>query len=176
MQLLKVLYVPNLFYNLLSVSKAAETGNTTKFTRTGCDIIDRRRKVIAFATKVGNLYYLEYCRKEKVNVTDIKNKERLWHHRYGHLGEQNLQKLSKTNMLEHFDYDTKKRISFCEANVDGKYYRSPFEKKKRHTLSAKPLELVHSDVCGKIGEKSQDKLSISSHSWMTTQGTLGYIP
>ena len=154
-KLQKVLYVPNLSYNLLSVSKAAETGNTTKFTGTGCDIIDRKRKVVAFATKVGNLYYLEYCRKEKVNVTDIENKERLWHRRYGHLGEQNLQKLSKTNMLEHFDYDTKKRIGFCEACVGGKHHRSPFEKKKRHTLSAEPLELVHSDVCGKIGEKSQ---------------------
>ena len=73
----KVLYVPKLSYNLLSVSKVAEAGNTTKFNRTGCEIKDGKKKVIAFATRVGNLYYLEYCRKEKVNLTGTENKERL---------------------------------------------------------------------------------------------------
>lgn len=55
----KVLYVPKLSYNLLSVSKAAEVGNTTNFSGTGCEIVDRKGKVTAFATKVGSLYYLE---------------------------------------------------------------------------------------------------------------------
>ncbi len=77
-------------------------------------------------------------------MTNADSKERLWHRRYGHLGEQNLQKL---------DYDSKKRIGFCETCVGGKHHRSPFEKSKRHTTD--PLELVHSDVCGKMGEKSQ---------------------
>ncbi len=59
----RLLYVPKLSYNLLSVSKASEAGNTTKFSRLGCEIIDRKGKVAAFATKAGSLYYLEYCRK-----------------------------------------------------------------------------------------------------------------
>ena len=50
-------------------------------------------------------------------MTDIENKEQLWHRRHGHLSEHNLQKLSKTNMLEHFDYDTNKRIGFFEARA-----------------------------------------------------------
>ena len=87
----KVLYVPDLSYNLLSVSKAAEAGHTTKFSGTGCEILDGKKKVTAFASKVGSLYYLEYCRKEEANATNDNNKERLWHRRYGHVGETNIQ-------------------------------------------------------------------------------------
>ena len=43
--------------------------------------VDQNGTVVAFATKVGSLYYLEYCRKDKVNVTNS-NKEQLWHRRY----------------------------------------------------------------------------------------------
>ncbi len=38
-RLKNVLYEPKLSYNLLSVSKATEAGNTTKF---GCEIVDRK--------------------------------------------------------------------------------------------------------------------------------------
>ena len=107
---------------------------------------------MAFATKVGSLYYLEYCRKEQANTTDDNNKERLWHRRYGHVGEKNLQKLAKTKMVERFDYDTQKQIGFCESCVGGKIRLNPFEQSRRRTKQ--PLELIHSDVCGKMDEKS----------------------
>ena len=148
----KVLYLPNLSYNLLSVSKAAETGHTTSFSSTSCEIVDQKRRVTAFATKVGSLYYLEYCRKENTSRNDD-SKERLRHRRYGHVGEQNLQKLAKDEMLQQFDYDTNKRVGFCESCVGEKMHRSPFEQSRRHTTG--PLELVHSDVCGKMEEKSR---------------------
>lgn len=69
----KILYVPNLTDNLLSVSKVMEAGYTTKFSGTGCEIVDQREKVIALTTRVGNLYYLEYCCKEEVNMSDSKS-------------------------------------------------------------------------------------------------------
>ena len=148
-----VLYVPKLSYNLLSVSKAAEAGNTARFSRTGCDIVNQKGKVIAFATRAGSLYYLEYCRKERANTSSTANRERLWHRRYGHLGEQNLQRLVNSEMTEQFDYDAKNSIGFCETCVRGKLHRSPFESSRRR--ASEPLELVHSDVCGKMGDKSQ---------------------
>ena len=45
-----VLYVPKLSYNLLSVSKASEARKTTKFNSSGCEIVNRHKKVVAFAT------------------------------------------------------------------------------------------------------------------------------
>ena len=82
------------------------------------------------------------------------NEERLWHRRYGHLNEQNLQKLARKEMVKHFDYNVivKKDVGFCEACVEGKHHRSHFEASKTHV--SEPLELVHTDVCGKMREKS----------------------
>ena len=91
----KVLFVPKLSYNLLSVSIAAKAGNSTKFSKSGCEIFDKTGRITAFATKVGNLYYLEYVRKgQQLSVAEKESKERLWHRRYGLLGEQNLHKIT----------------------------------------------------------------------------------
>lgn len=52
--LLNVLFVPKLSYSLLSVTKVSETGKTTRFNNSGCEILNGDHKVIAFATRVGN--------------------------------------------------------------------------------------------------------------------------
>ena len=50
-------------------------------------------------------------------MTNSDSKERLWHRRYGHLGEQDLQKLAIKGMIEQFDYNAKKQIGFCETCI-----------------------------------------------------------
>ena len=57
-------------------------------------------------------------------------------------------------MTERFDYDAKKGVGFCETCICGKHHRSLFENTKK-TLSTEILELVHTDVCGKMGERSK---------------------
>ena len=147
-----VLLLPKLSYSLLSVSKASEAGKTTRFDNSGCEIVNQDKKMIAFATRVGNLYCLEYCRKsQRVNVAE-RNKERLWHRRYGHIGEQKLQRMAKGELVRQLDYNASRSIGFCETCVGGKHHRTPFNSSK--TQSTELLELVHSDVCGKISEKS----------------------
>ena len=57
-----VLYVPDLKYNLLSVSKSAELGKKVEFERSGCKIVDiGTGEVVARASKKGQLYYLDCC-------------------------------------------------------------------------------------------------------------------
>ena len=148
-----VLLVPNLSYSLLSVSKACNAGKITKFNKSGCEILNEEKKVIAFTTRAGNLYHLEHCGiPQSVNVTDKKSQETLWHRRYGHLGEQNLQKIAREQLVKKFDYDISKRIGFCETCIGGKHLRTPFASSTTQTTEV--LELVHSDVCGKMQEKS----------------------
>ena len=53
-----VLYVPKLSYNLLSVSKVTESGKAVKFSDASSEILDEKQKLIATATRVGCLYYL----------------------------------------------------------------------------------------------------------------------
>ena len=64
-----------------------------------------------------------------------------------------MQALAKNKMLNGLDFDWKQESSFCEYCVKGKSHRLPF-----HQSIAKrtdyPLELIHSDVCGKIGTQS----------------------
>lgn len=111
-------YVPGLSYSLLS---ASSTGNTTSFDKAGCEIVNDQRNVIAFATRVGNLYHLKYCCKsQSANVADKANKEKLWHRRYGHLREENLKRLVRDKLVEHFDYDVEKSFGFCKACVGGR--------------------------------------------------------
>ena len=74
-KLLDVLYVPDLAYNLLSVSKEAESGKMTKFDANGCQILNGNQKVIAKATRCGSLYYLDYEKNLQANIVQQDSKE-----------------------------------------------------------------------------------------------------
>ena len=56
-------------------------------------------------------------------------------------------------LINGFDYDESKEISFCESCAKGKHHRSRFP-----TIgggwSKEPLGLVHTDVCGKMSTQS----------------------
>ena len=55
----KVLLAPDLKFNLLSVSKAAESGKTVEFGKQGCRILENStRQTIGSGRKKGNLYHL----------------------------------------------------------------------------------------------------------------------
>ena len=94
-----ILFVPKLAYNLLSVSKAAVVGRTTRFDKNHCQIFSCDMNVMAVAKRVGNLYYLEYQENKSLG-TMVQSKERPWHHRFGHLGESGLVKLAKCGLIK----------------------------------------------------------------------------
>ena len=84
---------------------------------------------------------------------DQHSPEAIWHRRYGHLGARNLQKLARDQLVDGFDYDASKEIGFCESCMEGKHHRSPFPTSGTKR-SKNVLELVHSDVCGKMSTQS----------------------
>ena len=147
-----VLYVPALLYNLLSVAKAAENGKVIEFNDSGCDIVGSGRRLVAKATRVGSLYYLD-CEIDQHTSVAQGSKEVLWHQRYGHLNVQSLQKLSRNNLVNGLDFNHTKDIKFCETCVRGKQTKSVFPTSERNR-AAEPLDLVHSDVCGKMNARS----------------------
>ena len=73
-------------------------------------------------------------------------------------------------MIEQFDYNSKKRIRFCESCVGSKIHHNSFKPSRRHTTES--LELVYLDVCGKMDEKSQGGteyfllLTTTSYAWV----------
>ena len=149
--LLDVLYVPGLSYNLVSVAKAAERGKVTEFTNNTCCIVGSGRRLVARGTRVGSLYYLDCDIDYHASVAQG-TKEALWHKRFGHLNMQSLQKLSRKNLVNGLDFDHTKDIGFCETCVEGKQTRSVFPTSENR--AAEPLELIHSDVCGKLNARS----------------------
>ena len=60
--------------------------------------------------------------------------------------------LAGSNLVERFDYNSSRDLGFCESFIGVKQHRIPFESSERQTEGL--LELVHSDVCGKISDKS----------------------
>ena len=150
----KVLYVPELAYNLVSVSRAAEAGKSVNFHDLGCEFLNEADETVALSVRQGSLYYLKFAMKshEGVYVAQAENKERLWHRRFGHLNEQSMQKLVRKGLVNQLDYNTSGEIGICEACIGGKQCKNSF--KPSETVTSMPLELVHSDVCGKMGQKS----------------------
>ena len=67
--------------------------------------------------------------------------------------ELSLRQLSVEGMVKGFDYDGSKKVSFCEPCTKGKHYRHPFSSEGGER-AREPLELVYSDVCGKVNAKS----------------------
>ena len=68
------------------------------------------------------------------------------------MGENNLQRIARENLVHRFDYDISNKIVFFETCVGGKHHHTPFGRSS--TKSTEALELVHSDVCGRMQEKS----------------------
>lgn len=56
-------------------------------------------------------------------------------------------------MVSGFNYKSHKQDSFCKSCIQGKLHRSPFPSEGTRRAE-KPLDLVHTDVCGKINTKS----------------------
>jgi len=124
-----------------------------KFDKSGCKILNQGNKVIVVATKLGNLYYLRHCKKGEVlmqlkkpmKYCSIEGIDR-------HVGEQKLKSLANGKPVEYFDYDSSRELGFCESCISGKQHRSPIDSSERQTEDL--LELVNSNVCGKISDKS----------------------
>ena len=61
--------------------------------------------------------------------------------------------LAKNKMVSGLDFNWKQESGFCESCVEGKSHWLPFQQSTGKRANH-PLELIHSDVCGKIGTQS----------------------
>ena len=152
-QLTDVLYIPEATENLISVRHATTRGLDFKFCANRCEISHGGRKV-ATAPSVGDsIYYLSGWSRSldtPALVARIKETPELWHERFGHLGYDSLAQL--TGMVDgiHITAEQFKTAGqdLCEPCVLGKQHRAPF--KPSSSKAARPLSLVHTDLCGPL--------------------------
>ena len=90
-------------------------------------------RVIATASKEGNLYYLNCINvyhTPRVCVAED-NCDSVWHRRYGHLGEKYLQQLAKEKLVDGFNYDVQ---SFVNRVFKGNFIKLNFLAKRENEL------------------------------------------
>ncbi|KAF2347659.1 Integrase catalytic core [Trinorchestia longiramus] len=148
-----VLFVPELACNLISVPQIAECGKETHFNKSTCEIVDENNELIVAGHKVGRLYRLDCFYHVAAKCSSVSSDDRLWHKRFCHLGFDNLKKLKFLDLVRGFDCSVGNENIFCENCCDGKSHRLHFSRVDQRKVR-KPLELIHSDVCGKINPSS----------------------
>ena len=155
LDLLKVLFVPKLTKNLLSVPAMALMGAEIRFDKDKCLVLKDGKEFVIGCLLHDKLYSVNTKEYAQVSVADSTASPAVWHCRLGHLNYTYMNQLMKKEMGDGMNYasgtQTQKE---CEACVLGKMQKKPFPKQSQHRAT-RPYEIVHSDVCGPMQVESK---------------------
>ena len=147
-----VLFVLDIKKKLVSIPAVIRKGIEVSFVNNSCILkINSNSYDIGKLNNGDKLYELNLSNEScYMTFNDVE----LWHLRYGHLSHYNILKLNKNELVKGMDIKLKSYSpkSPCDGCLVGKQHRQPFPKKST-SYSVKPLELIHSDVCGPIKNK-----------------------
>lgn len=157
-----VLFCAEVPYNLLSVSKMQRAGLTVIFDQQGAQIRKDNKTIMQGMLKnnliaVDLMASVNKCQSVS-QVCSSKNMYKLWHQRFGHISKnkfieiKNNKIVDDTNQIENVMPDDE----LCEACINGKQCRLPFNQVKDKSHVKRPLFIVHSDVCGPITPSTND--------------------
>ena len=142
------LYVPDLGNKLFSISSVTENGGSVKLEKekTSCTL-EQNGKQVGIGTKCGRLYKLNTVAPEHFCNLAAGNPLSTWHLRFGHLNSNDVKLLSDQNLVTGMQLSSADRVENCHGCAVGKAKRLPFPQKSERKTT-RPLELVHSDICG----------------------------
>lgn len=158
-----VLYCRDVPYNLLSVSKMQKAGLSIIFDQEGTKIC-KEGKILMRGKTVNNLITIDFasCINSIRSVSQASSSDRnnydLWHQRLGHISKNKFQELKVNKMVEDSNHieTVVPTDNLCEACLNGKQTRLPFNQTKDKSHINRPLLVVHSDVCGPITPQTID--------------------
>ena len=136
-------YVPKLRRNLLSVKCITEKGFQVVFDRDTVDVIEKETgRTVVSGFRDGKLYYLNLERSSESETNLIENiSYETAHRRLAHLNQTSINFLKKSGYIRCGN----PLAQICETCMLGKQSRLPHY--RREEVSAKPLDLIVSDVC-----------------------------
>ena len=142
-----VLLIENMKHNLLSVSQMCDQGHILTFTSKDCKIQkEESGKLVATTSRtLNNIYMLDEIKRERCYLGRV-DENWLCHKRMGHIHFDNLVKINKKQVVREMPKIKKPENSVCEHCQHGKQTRVEFKTKEHSTT--RPLELVHTDLCG----------------------------
>lgn len=149
-----VLFAPGLRHNLLSVSRLEKAGFVAVFREGGVELW-AGDVLFAEGQRRNDLYELKFTVKERQsNVAAAVDTNALWHRRLGHIGMRSINHMVKKGMVTGIKPNITDTLGVCEPCVMGKHSRATFHRCERR--ASRPLELVHTDVCGPITPTTWD--------------------
>ncbi|GIM13846.1 hypothetical protein Vretimale_16923, partial [Volvox reticuliferus] len=157
-----VYVVPNAMVKLISAGTLDERGVVFEF-GDGKAEVRFKGETILRGKKVGRTYVISYGSGYSAGgnracaVTGSGDSAAvLWHRRLGHLGYSNLEKMCREKMVTGMEIDRASleaaSSQICEPCIYAKQSRGPFPSTGHK--AAKPLGLIHMDVCGPMPETS----------------------
>ena len=152
-------YAPNCRTNLISLPKAQRKGAEIVFVGSGTKLVakyndevimtgDSKATGIAeLSGMVPDINGLQYVVFYNAGENDCM---KLAHRRTCHTSVATLKRMHDTNVVDGLDavMSTKNVDEVCEACVEGKAASTP--QRRREKSTKKPLELMHTDLCGPI--------------------------
>lgn len=157
--------MPDIGLNLFSIGTAETKGITVKIERGTLHMTDKRGRTLGQARRAGKLYYLEasttkHTRMEQEEampaIQNNKISRATWHRRLGHIGDTNLEKVSKNPGINGLNLRglTKQPAHLCGPCIKANQKTKPSTEPQRR--AKKVAELVHIDVVGPIHPKGFD--------------------
>jgi hypothetical protein len=167
-----IFFVPKLSMDLLSVGQITDHNCFVGFDGSSCFVQDRRTEVVRCRKSAPRLYILDTLRlpSSTTSLPHVFSAASFaqWHHCLGHLCGSRLSALIKLGCLGHTSIESSFHCKGCKL---GKQIQLPYF--SSDSYSAKPFDLVHSDVWGPVlfvskGDHKYYVIFIDDHSRYTS--------
>ncbi|RLN27572.1 hypothetical protein C2845_PM05G34840 [Panicum miliaceum] len=145
-----VYHIPRLQANIISLGQLEEEKFKIVLEDGALKIWDPWHRLVAVVRRGANRLYVLNANVDKPVCLAARGEEASWrwHARYGQLGFQGLQKLSKGEMVRGLPR-IEQVDQVCDGCLVGKQRRLPFPAASKFR-AARQLELVHADLCGPV--------------------------
>ena len=136
----------------MSAPAMTRNGAEVKFDKNKC-VVSKDDRTLAIEHILEGKFYQVNTEEHASIATSTKPNLGTWHCRFGHLNFDYIDKLLKKGLVDGMTVSKDSFDQQCEACALGKTHRVPFQKGSSNRAT-RPLELVHSDVCGPMNVPS----------------------
>lgn len=146
-----VLYSPDICTNLISINCIIKNGGTVNFSEKGIVVLMNNYPVMHGKRDKNGLFVVTLKSVLQNTAFFVSKTEdlTLWHRRLGHLSIENIKKLTTMSEGLHFSKNQFNKLKLiCDVCPKAKQTRASFGKMR--TPATRLLEIIHTDVCGKI--------------------------